>query len=200
MTGRPTGGGGTVERAVRWERSRLRHQDALRAAGILPRRARQRLRYVCLTPAGPLVRAAALLVIAGYFGWALLGHATGAGVLRVVALALLVVVLATNRASVSEAGLSFDVIGIRQVTTFGFVPLWAIQEVGRGRRPVGWPRSRAHGGPWPGRRRVHVRYTDQYGQDRARSAWVRDPERYAEAIRGGPADHAGKRRSRGSRS
>jgi hypothetical protein len=195
MTGTAAGGGSAVERAVRWERSRLRHQDALRAAGLLPWRASRRLRYACLTPAGPLVRAAAVLALAGYAGWALLGHANRGGVLRALGLTLLVVVLATNRASVSEAGLSFDVLGVRQVTSFGFVPLWAVREVSRGPRPAGWPRGRGHGGAWPGRRRVHVRYADQHGQDRVLSAWVRDPQRYAEAVLGGQEPER-KRRSR----
>ncbi len=194
MAGVATGGGSTVERAVRWERSRLRHQEALGAAGILPGRARQRLRYRCLTPAGPLVRAAAALGLAGYAGWALLGYATGADMMRVAGLALLLLVLATNRASVTEAGLSSDVLGVRQVTSFGFVPLWAVQEVARGRRPAGWPRARRYGGAWPGLARVHVRYVDQHGQDRVRSAWVRDPERYAETVRGGPGSRGPTRR------
>jgi hypothetical protein len=195
MADTATGGGSAVERAVRWERSRLRHQDALQAAGLLPWRAGGRLRYACLTPAGPLVRAAVALALAGYAGWALLGHASRAEALRALGLALLVVVFATNRASVSEAGLSFDVLGVRQATSFGFVPLWAVQEISHGRRPAGWPRGRGHGGPWPGRHRVHVRYADQHGQDRVRSAWVRDPQRYAEAVRGGRQGRGRKRRS-----
>jgi hypothetical protein len=197
MAGTATGGGSTVERAVRWEKSRLRHEDAVRAAGVRPWRAnRRRLPYSCLTPAGPVVLTAVVLALAGYGAWALLGHASAADVLRAVGLAVLVLAFATNRASVSEAGLSFDVLGVRQTTSFGFVPLWAVREVSRGRRPDGWPRGRSHGGPWPGLRRVHVRYGDRHGADRVRSAWVRDPDRYADTVRGGEAERGQRRRPR----
>jgi hypothetical protein len=192
MVGAAGGGGVAAERAVRWERSRLRHQDALRAAGFLPwgvrRRDRTRLRYACFTPAGPLVRSALLLLAAGYAGWVALGHGTGANVLRVTGFLLLVLVLSTNRASVTDDGLSYDVTGLRQVASFGFVPLWAVQDVAAGSRPDGWPRGPGHGGPWPGRRRVHVRYTDQYGADRVRSGWVRRPQQYVDAVRGGQVE------------
>jgi len=194
MTGTSKGGGSAAERAVRWERSRARHQDAVQ--GLLPWRAARRLRYTCFTPAGPLVRGGTVLALAGYAGWALLGHASRADVLQALGLAVLVVVLATNRASVSDAGLSFDVFGLRQVANFGFIPLWAVQEVSHGPRPANWPRGHSHGGPWPGRRRVHVRYADQHGQDRVRTAWVRDPQRYAEALRSGRPEPGRKPRSR----
>jgi hypothetical protein len=193
MTRAVPGGGSPAGRAVRWERSRLRHDDALRAAGMVPWRSGRRLRYSCLTPAGPLVLGGAALVLAGYAGWALLGHASSAGVVRVAVFVLLLVALATNRAGVTEAGLSFDVRGLRQMASFGFVPLWAVGEVRCGARPAGWPRGRWHGAPWPGRGRVHVRYADQYAVDRVRSAWVRDPARYAETVLGGRAEPRRKR-------
>jgi hypothetical protein len=196
MTQAVPGGGNLAERAVRWERSRLRHDDALRAAGMVPGRSGRRLRYACVTPAGPLVLAGAVLVLAGYSGWALLGHASGADVARVGAFVLLLVLLATNRASVTEAGLSFDVRGLRQMASFGFVPLWAVREVSSGARPVEWPRGRWHGSPWPGLRRVHIRYADRYAVDRVRSAWVRDPHRYAETVLGGRAERSRKGRRR----
>jgi hypothetical protein len=175
--------GKAAERAVRWERARQRHEDALRWAGWRPGRARRRLRYAALTPAGPLVRAAVTLGLAAYLAWsAVRGQLDGAAVLRGALLAAAVLLLSTNRASVSEAGLSFDVAGLRKVTSFGFVPLYAVTAAVAGPRPEGWPRGPWHGARLPGRGRVHVRFEDSSGEDKVRSAWVRDPERYARTV------------------
>ena len=86
--------------------------------------------------------------------------------------------------------------GLRQFASFGFVPLWAVREVQPGPKPAGWPRGRVHGAPWPGRRRVHVRYADRDGIDRVRSAWVREPQRYAETVLGGRAERRPKKSRR----
>jgi hypothetical protein len=169
----------------------------LQAAGMLPWRAARRLRYACLIPAGPLARllaGAALLVY--LIAARLRGEADAATVLRALALTLVFVVLCTNRASVTEYGLSFDVAGVPRPSSFGFVPLYAVREVVSGpRRPEGWPRGPSHGGPWPGLGRVHIRYEDAQGETRVRSAWVRDPARYAETVLGGRPEERPRRRS-----
>jgi hypothetical protein len=191
--------GDATERAVRWERARLRHESLLQRAGMLPWRAARRLRYSCLTPAGPLVRLAAGVAVAAYLAWTLArGDFGTAAVLRALAVAVLFLLLSTNRASVTDAGLSFDVAGLRRVSIFGFVPLYAVKDVVAGRRPAGWPRGASHGAPLPGwLGRVHVRYEDAKGTDRVRSAWVRDPARYAETVLGGrPQPRPRSRRSR----
>jgi hypothetical protein len=192
--------GDATERAIRWERARQRHESTLTAAGMLPWRAARRLRYSCLTPAGRVPLAMAVAGVAVYLGWTVVrGDFGTAAVVRAVLLGLVFLLLSTNRVSVTEAGLSFDVAGVRRPSIFGFVPLYAVRAVVPGRRPDGWPRGSSYGGPWPGRHRVHIRYEDAHGADRVRSAWVRDPARYAETVLGGrpekrPRNRPGRRR------
>jgi len=184
-----------TEQAIRWERSRQRHADALQAAGLLPWRSARRLRYMCFTPAGPLARLAAGVGLLAYLIWiGIRGDFGTPVVLRAVAVAALFVLLCTNRASVTEHGLSFDVAGVRQVSSFGFIPLYAVKDVQPGQRPAGWPHGPTHGAPWPGRRRVHVRYEDVRGEVKVRSAWVRNPPRYAETVLGGRPEPRTRRR------
>jgi hypothetical protein len=189
-----------TERAIRWERARLRHGDVLQAAGMLPWRAARRLRYACLIPAGPLARLLAGAGMLAYLLWTQVRGDFGTpAVVRALALTVAFVVLCTNRASVTEHGLSFDVAGWRRHSSFGFVPLYAVRDVVPGPRPADWPRGPSHGGPSPGLGRVHIRYEDAHGEVRARSAWVRQPPRYAETVLGGrpekrPRRGAGKRR------
>jgi hypothetical protein len=184
-----------TERAIRWERARLRHGDVLQAAGVVPWRAARRLRYACLTPAGPLTRLLAGVGMLAYLLWTQIrGDFGTAAVVRALALTVAFLVLCTNRASVTEHGLSFDVAGFRRQSSFGFVPLYAVRDVEPGPRPEGWPRGPSHGAPWPGLGRVHIRYEDAYGEVRARSAWVRRPPRYAEIVLGGRPDKRARRR------
>lgn len=184
-----------TERAIRWERARLRHGDVLLAAGVVPWRAARRLRYACLTPAGPLARLAAGLGLFGYLVWTQARGDFGLGaVLRALALAVVFLALCTNRASVTEHGLSFDVAGLRRQSSFGFVPLYAVSDVVPGRRPADWPRGPSHGAPWPGLGRIHIRYEDAHGTVRVRSAWVRRPPRYAETVLGGRPEKRARRR------
>jgi hypothetical protein len=189
-----------TEQAIKWERSRLRHAEALQAAGVLPWRWARRLRYGCLIPAGPLARLATGAGLLAYLIWlSVRDEFDSPGVLRAVGLALLFVLLCTNRASVTEHGLSFDVAGLRQVSSFGFVPLYAVRDVEPGRRPADWPHGPTHGGPWPGRSRVHIRYENAQGDLKVRSAWVRQPELYADTVLGGrperkPGRKPGRRR------
>ncbi len=188
------------DQVVRWERARTRHDEAISRAGMVPFRAGRRLRYACLTPAGPVIVAIAVLTVAGYAGWQALHHGTdAASVGRAAALAALLVAAATNRASVTETGLSFDVAGLRRIASFGFVPLYAVVDVAVGNRPAGWPRGVWHGNPFPGLGRVHVRYTSRDGVERVRSAWVRDPRRYADAVLGGRPEPKRRRRRPGRR-
>jgi hypothetical protein len=199
MTGAGTAGGAT-ERAIRWERARLRHLDVLTTAGMVPGRAARRLKYACLAPAGLLPWAVAVAGVLAYLAWiSARGDFGGGEVVRAVLLGVAFVVLSTTRASVTEHGLSFDVAGLRRPSSFGFVPLHAVGAVVPGTRPEDWPRGPWYGGPWPGLGRVHVRYQDVHGTDRVRSAWVRDPGRYAETVLGGrperrPRGRPGRRR------
>lgn len=189
-------GGETVERAVRWERARQRHESAVSDAGIVPGRAGRRLKYACLTPAGAGPWLLAIAAGAAYLTWTgVRDYLDGAAALRAVLLTVAVGVLSTNRASVSEAGLSFDVAGVRRPSIFGFVPLYAVQDVVPGPRPADWPRGPSHGAPWPGRHRVHIRYSDAHGADQVRSAWLRDPARYAETVLGGRPERRPRKRS-----
>jgi hypothetical protein len=184
-----------TERAIRWERARLRHGDVLHAAGFVPRRAARRLRYACLTPAGPLARLAAGVGLLAYLVWTQVqGEFGSTAVLRALALTVAFLVLCTNRASVTEYGLSFDVAGLRRQSSFGFVPLYAVQEVVPGQRPEDWPHGPSHGAPWPGLGRVHIRYEDAHGDTRVRSAWVRQPPRYAETVLGSRPEKRARRR------
>jgi hypothetical protein len=187
-----------TERALRWERARQRHDGVLSAAGMVPLRAGRRLRYACLIPVGPLARLATGVALLAYLLWRQVD--TGlrtAAVVEALLLALAFLVACTNRASITEAGLSFDVAGLRKVSSFGFVPLYAVREVVAGRRPPGWPRGPSHGAPFPGLGRVQIRYEDAYGVEKSRSAWVRDPRRYAETVQDArPGKKAKTRRGR----
>jgi hypothetical protein len=184
-----------TERAIRWEKARQRHGDVLRLAGMVPWRAARRLRYACLTPAGPVVRLLVGVVLLAYLVWVQVRGDFGTGVvLRALVLALLFLALCTNRASVTEHGLSFDVAGLRQQSSFGFVPLYAVQDVVPGRRPADWPRGPSHGAPWPGLGRVHIRYEDAYGEVKVRTGWVRRPARYAETVLGGRPERQPRRK------
>ena len=186
--------GGATERAVKWERARLRHLDVLAAAGMVPGRAARRLRYACLTPAGRVPWALAVAGVLGYLAWTMVrGDFGRPAVVRALLLALALVVLSTTRASVTEHGLSFDVAGLRRPSSFGFVPLYAVRAVQPGPRPEGWPRGPWYGAPWPGLGRVHVQYQDVHGADQVRSAWVRAPGRYAEMVLGGRPERRGRR-------
>jgi hypothetical protein len=172
-----------TERALRWERARQRHEGVLAGAGMVPFRAGRKLRYACLIPVGPLARLATGVALLAYLIWRQVGDGLRTSTVIVALLcAAGFLVLCTNRASITEAGLSFDVAGLRKVSSFGFVPLYAVREVATGRRPAGWARGPSHGAPFPGLGRVHIRYEDAYGTEKTRSAWVREPARYAETV------------------
>jgi hypothetical protein len=94
-----------------------------------------------------------------------------------------VLVMSTTRLTVSDSGLSFDVGGLRSTSSQHVVARSPVQEVRRGRTPQGWTKARQRGGWWPGRTRVAVRHlTDDGAEERALTAWVRDPQAFAEAL------------------
>jgi hypothetical protein len=144
------------------------------------------LRYWQYDPVGPVVLA---LVVVGVAIW--LGVlASRGGAARVadevplaVGLALVVLLGSTGRTTVSDAALSLDVAGLRQVSSFQLVPLVLVREVVAGRPPADWPESRRRARWWPGRKRVSVRHLATDGEgDRAFTAWVRDPAAFADAL------------------
>jgi hypothetical protein len=98
---------------------------------------------------------------------------------------------------VSDVGLSTDISGLRQTSSFGVVPLALVREVVPGPPPAGWPRARRRGGWWPGRSRVTVRHLGPDGDgDRAFTVWVRDPAAFADAL-GAPLGGQVRRTPRG---
>jgi hypothetical protein len=101
----------------------------------------------------------------------------------VIGLSVLVVAFSTGRLTVSDFGLSTDIAGLRQSSSFGVVTLALVRDVVRGTPPPDWPRAKRRGGWWPGRTRVAVRHLGPDGEtDRAFTVWVRDPEAFAEAL------------------
>jgi len=146
------------------------------------------LRYAEHLPASRTVRA--LLALAGpaYVGLQLSQDvAVGRAILLAVLLSLIILVVSTYRLTVGNAGISFDIPGLRQVSSFGFVPLHAIREARSGRPPEDWPQARLKGGWWPGRHRVSVLHADDTGSAaRAFSVWVSDPDAFGTALMGRP--------------
>jgi hypothetical protein len=180
--------------AVRAARERERHLAGVAAFGFLfPRRPR---RTVTVTPA-PLrywqFDAARWLVVVLVLGAAAVwlvaigarngGAAVSDEVPLVVVLAVLVIAGSTGRLTVSDAGLSTDIAGLRRSSSFGLVPLALVRDVVLGAPPADWPRARRRGGWWPGRTRVAVRHLGADAvTDRALTVWVRDPEAFADAL------------------
>ncbi|MDQ3576014.1 MAG: hypothetical protein M3443_00065 [Actinomycetota bacterium] len=102
-----------------------------------------------------------------------------------VLLAVVIFAVSTYRVTVSNSGISFDIAGLRQVSSFGFVPLFAVREVRHG-VPGDWPKARLKGGWWPGRRRVSVLYLHEDAMVHAFQVWVGDPEAFGTALLGRP--------------
>ena len=144
------------------------------------------LRYWQYVPVSPLVAAVTVLAVALWLGsFAVFrGSAAVADEAPVaIGLGLAVLVLATGRLTVSDHAVSTDIAGLRQVSSFGVVPLVLVSEVVEGRAPQGWPTPKARGGWWPGRRRVSVRHLDDDGlTEKAFTVWVRDPAAVADAL------------------
>jgi hypothetical protein len=179
---------------VRAARDRERHRRQVSGYGYFPGRGPKRsvtvtpppLRYWQYDPPRAFVVVLVALVVAGWLGILAArdgGAAAAAQAPIAVVLGLIVVVFSTARFTVSDTGLSTDIAGLRQVSSFGVVPLALVQEVVTGAAPAGWPRARRRGGWWPGRTRVSVRHLAPDGErGRALTVWVRDPAAFADAV------------------
>lgn len=145
------------------------------------------LRYAQHLPASRMVRFLLAVTAPAYAALQLSeGAASGRAVTLAVLLAAVILLVSTYRVTVGNHGISFDIAGLRQVSSFGFVPLYAIGEVRGGRLPEDWPRAGLKGGWWPGRRRVNVAHIDDTGTERAFYVWVSDPEEFGTALLGRP--------------
>ena len=179
---------------VRAVRDRERHRTQVTSYGFFARFGPKRsvtvtpapLRYWQYDPPRAFVALLVVLVVAawlGFLGWrddaAAAAHEAPIAIL----LGLVVLLFSTARFTVSDTGLSTDIAGLRQTSSFGVVPLALVQEVVLGRARSGWPRARRRGGCWPGRTRVSVRHLAADGErERAFTIWVRDPRAFADAL------------------
>jgi hypothetical protein len=179
---------------VRAARDRERHLAQVTSYGFFARRGPKRsvtvtpapLRYWQYDPPRAFVVVLVVLAIAGWLSY--LGARDGAGAVTgeiplAAVLGVLVLVGSTGRFTVSDTGLSTDIAGLRQTSSFGLVPLVLVQEVVMGGAPSGWPRARRRGGWWPGRSRVSVRHlASDADRERAFTIWLREPAAFADAL------------------
>jgi hypothetical protein len=187
------GAGGEVT-AVRAARERERHIAQVTSYGYFARRGPKRsatlmpapLRYWQYDPARWWLVALVLVAVAAWLAltaWRGGGAAAADEVPLAVGLGIAVLVLSTGRLTVSDHGLSTDIAGLRQTSSFGVVPKSLLREIRRGGPAAGWPRAKSRGGWWPGRTRVAVRHLTPDGEgDRAFTVWARDPEAFADAL------------------
>jgi hypothetical protein len=179
---------------VRAARDRERHLTQVTSYGYLARRGPKRhvtvtprpLRYWQYDPARPWVVAATALAVAAWLAY--LGRRDGGAAATdelplAILLGIVVVIGATGRFTIGDHGVSTDIAGLRQTSSFGVVPLVLVDEVVEGRPPQGWPTPRNRGGWWPGRHRISVRHLAADGvTEKAFTVWVRDPAAVAEAL------------------
>jgi len=145
------------------------------------------LRYAEHLPASRTVRVMLGLAAPGYAALELArGAATGRAISLAVLLGGVLLAVSTYRLTVGNHGMSLDIAGLRQVSSFGFVPLLAVREARLGRHPEDWPKTRLKGGWWPRRRRVNVLHTDEAGAPKAFYVWVSDPTAFGTALLGRP--------------
>lgn len=145
------------------------------------------LRYAQHLPAGRTVRVLLALAAPAYVAVQLWqGVAVGRAIVLVVLLTAVIFTVSTYRLTVGNHGISFDIAGLRQVSSFGFVPLYAIRDARVGRPPEDWPRASVKGGWWPGRHRVNLLHLDETGAPHAFCVWVSVPERFGTALLGRP--------------
>jgi hypothetical protein len=179
---------------VRAARDRERHISQVTSYGFLARRGPKRsvtvvpapLRYWQYNAAGPLVIALTVIAVAawlGFLGWRDGGAAVVQELPLALGLAALVLLGATGRLTVSDTGVSTDIAGLRQTSSFGIVPRVLVTDVVLGAAPADRPTPKRRGGWWPGRRRVTVRHLDADAvTEKAFTVWVRDPAAFADAL------------------
>lgn len=179
----------------RWSSAREAHLAQIAAFTFLspsrPRRSATKLpaalRYAAHLPAGRAVRILLLIAVPAYAAvqvWQ--GAALASALVLAALLAVVILALSTYRVSVGNHGISFDIAGLRQASSFGFVPLHAVREVRVGPLPQDWSRAPVRGSWWPGRARVNVLHADQDGVPRAFHLWVSDPDGFGTALLGRP--------------
>jgi hypothetical protein len=179
---------------VRAARDRERHISQVTSYGFLARHGPKRsvtvvpppLRYWQYNAASPLIVGLTVLAVAawlGFLAWRDGPAAVSAELPLAIGLAALVLVGSTGRFTVSDHGVSTDIAGLRQTSSFGVVPRVLVTDVVRGSAPAGWPRAKRRGGWWPGRRRVSVRHLGSDAiTEQAFTVWVRDPAAFADAL------------------
>ncbi len=179
---------------MRAARDRERHIGQVTSYGFIARRGPKRsvtvvpapLRYWQYNAASPLVVLLTLAAVAawlGFLGWRDGSAAVAAEVPLATGLAALVLLGSTGRFTVSDHGVSTDIAGLRQTSSFGVVPRVLVSDVVLGSAPADWPRAKRRGGWWPGRRRVAVRHlADDALTEKAFTVWVRDPAAFADAL------------------
>lgn len=179
---------------VRAARDRERHIGQVSSYGFFAVRGPKRsvtvvpppLRYWQYNAAGPLVVLLTVAAVAAWLGF--LGARAGAAAVAAelpvaLGLAALVLLGSTGRFTVSDHGVSTDIAGLRQTSSFGVVPRVLVAEVVQGSAPSDWPTPKRRGGWWPGRRRVTVRHlADDALTEKAFTVWVRDPAGFADAL------------------
>lgn len=179
----------------RWARERELHERQVEPWRFLTARGSRRsatttptpLRYWSYAPPRTWVLAAAVVAVGGYFGYVGLSDSASVSsdIARLVAIVVLLLLVSVTRITVSHHGFSFDIAGIRRVSCYGFVALSAVLDVAVDRRPADWPRPRSASSWYPGAQRVCVLYTVD-GERAAKSLWVRDPDRFGQAVLGRP--------------
>lgn len=183
----------------RWSTQRDAHLRQIQAFSFLvPSRLKRSttqmpaaLRYAEHLPASRTVRLL-LAVAAPAYGALQLsqGTQTRTAILFATVLTAVIFAASTFRLAVGNHGISFDIAGLRHVSSFGFVPLYAVRQAELGGPPADWPKAPLKGGWWPGRRRVSVLHVDETGAPQAFGVWVSDPEAFGTAVLGRPMSEA----------
>jgi hypothetical protein len=126
---------------------------------------------------------AAVAAWLAFLGWRDGGAAAANETPLAIGLGVVVLVFSTGRLTVSDSGVSTDIAGLRQTSSFAVVTRGLVQDVVRGAPPTDWPKAKRRGGWWPGRNRVAVRHLAPDAEtERAFTVWVRDPEAFADAL------------------
>jgi hypothetical protein len=174
-------------------RERDLHLQQLRGYGFLAGRGPRRsatvvpapLRYWQYDPPRPVPVAFVTGVVAiwlGIYAW-VGGWAAAVDEARLaLACGLIVLLLNVGRLTVTDHGISADILATR-TNPASIVPLLLVREVRLGAPPPDWPEAARRGGWLPGRTRVAVRHlADDAASEQAFTRWVRDPEAFAGAL------------------